>query len=350
MSTLGRGDGRKITYFDGLEIIVAQNPYGARARAKEYNMVKFAAVVVIEGEGAIGSGSEVISRNALAGITLAIDGLEVAIIVTQNPYSTRARAIEGKVILFADVIVIEGKDAIGSGFEIVSSNSDAWIALSIDGREVALVVAQNPDGARSGTIECEIVKFPASIVIKGQGPISGGPEVISSNASAWITLLIDRRESAVIIAQNPNCARSWAIQHKVVEFTGVLVIICKDLIGRGFEVISPYADTGITLLVDSLENSILVSQNPYRSCARAVENDVVKFSAVVVIEGEGAIGRGFQVIPGYAVAWVTLLIHGHERAIIVANNPNSARSGAIEYDVIKFTAVVVIEGEGEISG
>lgn len=93
MSTLGRADGRKIAYFDGLEIIVAQNPYGARAGAKEYNMVKFAAVVVIEGEGAISSGFEVISRNALAGITLEIDGLEVAIIVTQNPNSTRARAI-----------------------------------------------------------------------------------------------------------------------------------------------------------------------------------------------------------------------------------------------------------------
>ena len=253
-------------------------------------------------------------------------------------------------ILFADVIVIEGKDAIGSGFEIISSNSDAWIALSVDGREVALAVAQNPDGARSGAIEGEIVEFPATIVIKGQGPISGGFEVISSNADAWITLLIDRRKSAVIVAQNPNGARSRAIQHKVVKFTGVLVIECKDLIGSGFEVISPYSNTWITLLVDSLENSILVSQNPYRSCTRAVENDMVKFSAVVVIESEGAIGGGFQVISGYAFAGVALLIHGHERAIVVANNPYSARSGAIEYDVIKFTAVVVIEGEGEISG
>jgi len=313
-------------------------------------MVEFAAVVVIEGEGAIVSGSEVISRNALAGITLEIDGLEVAIIVTQNPYSTRTRAIEGKVILFADVIVIKGKDAIGSGFEIVSTNSDAWIALSIDGREGALIVLQNPDGARSGTIEGEIVEFPASIVVKGQGAISSGFEVISSNAVARITLPIDRQESALIVLQNPNGARSRAIQHEVVKFTGVLVIKCKDLIGGGFEVISPYADTWITLLVDSLENSIVVSQNPYRSCTRAVENDMVKFSAVVVIEGEGAIGGGFQVIPGYAVAWVTFPIHGHERAIVVANNPYGARSGAIEYEVIKFTAVVVIEGEGEISG
>jgi hypothetical protein len=336
-------------YFDGLGIIVAQNPYGARARAKEYDMVKFAAVVVIEGETAIGSGSEVISSNALAGITLLVDGLEVATIVTQNPYSTRARAIEGKVILLADVIIIEGKDAIGSRFEIVSSNSDAWIALLIDGRESALVVAQNPDGARSGTIEGKIVKFPASIVIKGQGPISGGSEVISTDADAWITLLIDGRESAIVVAQNPYGTSARAIQHKMIKFTGVLIIKCKDLIGRGFEVISTYTSTWITLLVDSLEISILVTQNPYRSCARAVENDMVKFAAVVVIEGEGAIGRGFQIIPGYAMAWITFPIHGHKRTIVVANNPYSARSGAIEYEVVKFTTVIVIEGKGEIS-
>lgn len=88
-------------------------------------MVKFVAVVIIEGETAISSGSEVISSNALAGITLLVDRLEVAIIVMQNPYSTCARVIEGKVILLADVIIIKGKDAISSGFEIISSNSDA---------------------------------------------------------------------------------------------------------------------------------------------------------------------------------------------------------------------------------
>ena len=88
----------------------------------------------------------------MAWITLAIDRLETAIIITQNPYSARARAVEGEMIKFADVVIIKGKDTIGSGFEVVSSDADAGVTLLIDGCEYAVVVTQNPYGACSRAI------------------------------------------------------------------------------------------------------------------------------------------------------------------------------------------------------
>jgi hypothetical protein len=39
------------------------------------------------------------------------------------------------VIKFATVLIINGEDLIGSGFEVVSANADPWITLPVDWRE-----------------------------------------------------------------------------------------------------------------------------------------------------------------------------------------------------------------------
>jgi len=95
-------------------------------------------------------------------------------------------------VLFADVVIIEGEDTISGGFEVVSGDADAWVTLLIDGREgTVVVVTQNPYSACSGTIETKKVKLSIPIVIEGEGSISSGFEVITSNTAAWIALLID---------------------------------------------------------------------------------------------------------------------------------------------------------------
>ena len=98
-------------------------------------MVKVAIPTVIEGEGAISRGFKVITPNANAWIALPIDGHESAIVVPYNPYCARSGAIEHEVIKFATVVVVESEGKIGSGFEVVSSNTDARITLPVDRRE-----------------------------------------------------------------------------------------------------------------------------------------------------------------------------------------------------------------------
>ncbi len=180
-----------------------------------------------------------------------------------------------------------------------------------------------------------MVRVSIPIVIEGEGPISSGFKVITPNATAWHALLIDGHKSTVDIAQDPYSARSRAIENEVVEFTAVLVINGEDSIGRGFEVVSANAVAWITLLVDGREIAIIVTQNPYSARARAVEDEMVKFTAVVVIEGKGAISCGSEVISTDANAWIALLKDGHESALVVAYNPYRASSRAIEHEVIK---------------
>jgi len=190
-----------------------QDPYGACAGTKEGDIVRFATDRNQRRRLDLQM-TWVISSNALAWITLLVDRLKVAIIVTQNPYSARARAVEGEMIKFADVVIIKGKDTIGSGFEVVSSDTDAWVTLLVYGREYTDVMMQNPYGACSRAIETKMVKVSIPIVIEGKGPISGGFEVISTNAIAWITLLVDRREIAIFNTQNPYSGHSRAVEKR----------------------------------------------------------------------------------------------------------------------------------------
>jgi len=129
-----------------------KDPHGACARTKEGDIICIAAMVVIKGKRSICGGFKVISGNALAWISLAVDRLEIAIIITQNPHSARARTVEDEMISFAHMVVIEGKDTITSRFEVVSTDAGARVTLLIDGCERPAVVTQNPYCSCSGAI------------------------------------------------------------------------------------------------------------------------------------------------------------------------------------------------------
>ena len=98
-------------------------------------------------------------------------------------------------VKFTAVVVIEGKGAIGMGFQVISSNVLTWMALLKDRDESAIVVAYNPYRPRSRAIEHKMIRFSAVVVVESEGEISGGFKVVSGNAAARITLFVDRREN-----------------------------------------------------------------------------------------------------------------------------------------------------------
>jgi len=71
------------------------------------------------------------------------------------------------------VLVINGEDLIGSGFKVVSTNAVAWITLPIDRRKIAIIVTQNPYSARAGAVENDMVEFTAVIVIEAKARSAG---------------------------------------------------------------------------------------------------------------------------------------------------------------------------------
>jgi len=219
------------------------------------------------------------------------------------------------------IVVIKGKRPIGRGFQVISTNANAWITLVVDRREVPFLVTQNPYSARARAVENEVVGFIAVAVIECEDSVAGGFQVISTNAIAWITLAIDRREIAVIVMQNPYGARSRAIQTKVVLFAAVIVVERKGPISFGFEVITPNAIAWIALVIDGRKIALIVAQDPYGARSRTIENEVVLFTAVVIIESEGEICGGFQIVSTNAIAWITLAVDRREIAVIVTQNP-----------------------------
>src|SRR6266508_4484781 len=98
-------------------------------------------------------------------------------------------------VKFTAVVLIEGKSAISCGSEIISTDAIAWIALLKGGHESAVAVAYNPHRACSRAIEHDVIKIATVVVVESEGKISGRSKVVSGNAEAWITLLVDRCES-----------------------------------------------------------------------------------------------------------------------------------------------------------
>ena len=62
-------------------------------------------------------------------------------------------------IVVASLVVIEGVDQIGKGFEIISTDTDAWITLSVNGSELTVAVFQDPYGTRARTVEGKVINF-----------------------------------------------------------------------------------------------------------------------------------------------------------------------------------------------
>lgn len=119
-------------------------------------------------------------------------------------------------ILVASLVVIEGVDQVGRGFEIISTDTDAWITLVVNGSEVTVAVFQDPYGTRARTVEDKMIKLAALVIIEGKGKIGGGFKIVSTNALT-ITLLIYGSEPPILVTEDPDCTLSRAIEGKVIK-------------------------------------------------------------------------------------------------------------------------------------
>jgi len=144
----------------GYPLLSFKEPYGASTGAVEDKVILVASLVVIEGVDQVGRGSEIISTDTDAWITLLVNGSELTVAVFQDPYGTRARTVEDKMIELAALVIIEGKDTIGARFKIVSTN--AYTITSIYGSEPPILVTEDPDcTTRSTAIEDKVIKLAA---------------------------------------------------------------------------------------------------------------------------------------------------------------------------------------------
>lgn len=144
-------------------------------------------------------------------------------------------------------LVIKGKDNISSGFEIISTDA---VALCIDRRELSTAIAKYPDGAEAGSVENYMVLLAAAVIIEGKGAVRSGFEIITTNADPGITLLIDGGEIVTLVADDPDSASARPVEDDVVQLATAVIIECKGAIPGGFEVIPGNTVPGVSLGID----------------------------------------------------------------------------------------------------
>jgi len=142
----------------------------------------------------------------------------------KKPHGAGPRAVEGKVILVATLVVIEGVDQVGRGFEIIETDTGTWITLLVDRTELTVAIFQDPYGARARTVEGKMIKLAALVIIEGKGKIGSGFKIVSTDAYTRITLLVDRGETPILVTEDPDCTRSRAVEGKVVKLATRVVI------------------------------------------------------------------------------------------------------------------------------
>ena len=148
-------------------------------------------------------------------------------------------------IKFPSSLVIEGKDNISSGFEIISTDT---VALCIDRRELSTAVAKYPDGAEARSVENHMVLLSATVIIEGKGAVRSGFEIITTNADPGITLLINGGEIIVtLVTDDPDGASARPVEDDVVQLSTAVIIECKGEIPGGFEVIPGNTVPGVSL-------------------------------------------------------------------------------------------------------
>ena len=143
--------------------------------------------------------------------------------------------------------VIEGKDDISSGFEIVSPDA---VFSYIDRREMTTAISKYPDDAGAGSVENYMVLLAATVIIEGKGAVRSGFKIITTNAEPRITLLIVGGEIVTLVADNPDSASARPVEDDVVQSATAAIIECKGAIPGGFEVIPGNAVPGVSLGID----------------------------------------------------------------------------------------------------
>lgn len=154
-------------------------------------------------------------------------------------------------IKLASSLVIEGKDNIGRGFEIISTDAAAWITLRIDRRELSAAIGKYPDGTSTGSVESYMVLLATTVIIEGKGAVRSRFEIITTNATSGITLLIDGGEVVTtLVADDPDCASARPVEDDVVQLAAAVIIESEGAVAGGFEVIPSDTVPGVSLGID----------------------------------------------------------------------------------------------------
>ena len=264
---------------------------------------------VIKRERAIARGLEVVAPDTVAGVSLMIDWPERTPIVTEDPHGSRSGSVKREMIEVAGAIIIEGEGEVSWRLEVVAPDTGARVSLAIDWLERATAIPEDPDCPRSRSVERKMVLLFAVIVIECKGTIGRRLQIVTANTAAGIALTIDRRERAAGVFENPKCTGAWTIKRDVVEFAAVVVIEGEGLICFRFQIIATNSVARISLTIDGGERAVAIPENPECACARTIKCDVVELPTVVIVESECTIGRRFKIITANAGTRISLGIY-----------------------------------------
>ena len=73
-----------------------------------------------------------------------------------------------------------------------------------------------------------MIPLATVIVVEGKSPIGTGPELIAADPMACE----DGAEPAIDIAQDPDDAGTWTIEHQMVQLAGMVIVEGESLVAR----------------------------------------------------------------------------------------------------------------------
>jgi hypothetical protein len=157
---------------------------------------------------------------------------------------------------------------------------------------------QNPDITSALTVHHQIVREPLRCEVKWHNEAPGISEVPIADATARVTLMIGGKEGAFVIMQNPDGSSARPIAHDVVLLARAVEVIGEKLVADVLHIEAADAaiDTRSVTPIDGVEvGSAGVLKDPAYSFAWAVQDDVVKFTARVIVSHRRMPGRHWRI-------------------------------------------------------
>src|SRR5215468_457763 len=182
--------------------------------------------------------------------------------------------VEHEIVELAGVIIVEGKGPIIGGYEIVPGDPMAFV----DRAERPAGVFQDRHEAGSGPVEQEMVGPAAMVKVESQGAVAGGFEVVPSNSLAFV----DRDKSPLQVLQNRDGPRTGAIEHQVIQLAAVIVVEGKNLIGRGVPDHGVWIACRV-FVHRRKDSVAVILENGDDPCIEPIEREMVLSAAVAVV-------------------------------------------------------------------
>jgi hypothetical protein len=123
--------------------------------------------------------------------------------------------------------IVKGEGGIFCGQEIVSSNPVSRITLLIYRGEASILIFEDPKGAGARSIYGDMIEFPTVVVVESECAIAGRCKIIPSDTMSGVPLTVNRREVAIFVFQDEDGTIPWPIQHNVVQLPTMVVVECK---------------------------------------------------------------------------------------------------------------------------